>query len=159
MRNTINALLISSVLFALAGCQSSSSKPTPVTLATNPKAPNDLIQMFYGGAQWNRIKDMQYDGFVVMRGIIADNRTIPNPRIVKSFPDDSRNERALEFAKEIRLTPVTVGGRVRGAGEIHVYFYETKIPPREALVIAKQQDTVGPTASAGGTFYLVTVSY
>ncbi|WP_152032838.1 hypothetical protein [Ereboglobus luteus] len=159
MRNIINALLISTVLLALAGCQSSSSKPTPVTLATNPNSPNNLIQQFYGTAQWNRIKDMKYDGFVIMRGVIADNRTIPNPRIIKSYPDNSRDMMALDFAKDIRITPVTVGGRIRGSGEIYVYFYETKLPPREALVIAKQQDTIGPTVSIGGTFYLITVAY
>ena len=130
-----------------------------MTLATNPNAPNDVIQEFYSASRWNQIKNLKYDAFVVLRGVIADNRTIPNPRITKSFPDNQRDAMALDFARDIRISPVTIGGRIRGSAEVHVYFYETTRRPRQALVVAKQQSTTGPTASLGGTTYLLTVTY
>lgn len=153
------AIAISFIAFAVSGCQSTDPKNPPMTLESNPNAPKDVIQKFYGTQQWNYVKNLKYDAFVVLRGYVSDNYSIPNPRITKSFPDTTRDALAREFAKDIRLTPVTVAGRLRASAEIYVYFYETALNPRQALVIAKQQSSIGPTASVGGDLYLITVTY
>ncbi len=153
------AMAVSLIAFAVSGCQHAGSKNPPMTLDSNPDAPKDAIQKFYGTEQWNYVKNLKYDAFVILRGYVSSNYTIPNARIIKSFPDTTRDALAREFSKDIRLTPVTVGGRIRAAAEIYVYFYESGLNPRQALVIAKQQSSIGPTASVGGDLYLITVTY
>ncbi|MDR1012153.1 MAG: hypothetical protein LBM04_13685 [Opitutaceae bacterium] len=159
MHTILSILLITLTLIIASGCQSVDPKNPPMTLATNPNAPKDTIEKFYGARQWNHIKNLKYDAFVVLRGYVADNRTILTPRIIKSFPDNSRDGRALNFSEGIRLTPVTVGGRIRASAEIYVYFYETAIIPHQALVVAKQQSNVGPTSASGRDLFMTIVTY
>ena len=156
----IHLLLIILPLLLAAGCTTatSSSKAPAWTLEDNAKAPCKIIEEFYGAAQWNEIKKLKYDGYVEIRGTVLRDRTISLGKIIEAFPDDSRNERAKVFSRSIRLSPVSVGSHMSANASVFVFFYESNLKPRQALVVAVQ-DTPPTTLSYGGTIYMDIITY
>lgn len=153
-------LLLAISTSLLAGCAAGdiSSKTPAWTLQDNPRAPYKLLEKFFDPAKWGTVRKMKYDGYVELRGTVNEDHSVNIGHVYEAFPDDSRNELAMEFSKKVRMSPVKVGSHVRPGAKIYVYFYERGHSPHEALVVAEQDSPVA-TDSFGGTIYLTIFEY
>lgn len=135
------------------------AKETPVTLDSNSTLPKKEIKMFYGKKQWNEIKDLEYDGYVIFKAGVTKSRELKLLKILASYPDDSRNELAEQFAEGLKLQNSNVGSRIKKSAKVYVIFYEKNHTPNQALVIGKRNQSISSTESVGGNYYMTVIRY
>lgn len=147
-------ILLILLLVSVVGCRTMPTGRPYNTLEGNPDLPHREIRDFYGINQWERIGHLPFDGYVILRGNIQNDRSVTIRKIIKSHPDQRRNELAETFATRARLTPTTVGSRIRPSADIYVVFFETHSTPNRALVFAKQRYAAPPTEVDGGDRFM-----
>ncbi|PTY08455.1 hypothetical protein DB347_02415 [Opitutaceae bacterium EW11] len=114
-------------------------------MATNRRLRGAALQGYYTAAEWSALKDVRFDGYVILRGALNHDGSVHSPASFISYPDHSRDEMAVSFSKRIRLKPTQVGSHISPWAEIYVVFYESGRKPSEALVYGEQ---IGATAAA-----------
>ena len=148
------------LVLAVAGCTAPQAGTGVVhTLAGDPRLPEMEIRAFYSELGWRTVKDIPFDGYVVVRASINDDHTLSDLRVYESYPDDSHNELAMTFAQHARLSGTTVGGRTKPNGEIYVVFYETNSSPHRALVFGREIGGAALTEGIARNRFLDVYSY
>lgn len=150
-------LVVSSCLFfALVGCKTLMeplSDDVVHTLSGNPRIPVDDLREFFEKGKWEEMKDVEYDAYVILRGAVEEDRSVTVDQILDFYPDDSRNDLALKFAKRAAIVPNRIGTRVKPAAKVYVVFYEKSLIMKQAMVFAKQQGALA-TDQFGHNLYV-----
>jgi hypothetical protein len=147
-------------LLFLGGCATGtvSSAPTAHTLRGTSRLPEREIADFYPPGKWERIRDLEYAGYVVLDGWVGENGRVRTGRIVESFPDHSRDQIAHSFAATAKVRSVTAESNIRPKVRVYVVFFEKMLEGDFALVFAKQTElAAGGPPDAGR--YLDTIPY
>lgn len=144
----------------LTGC----STPTQPVASTNhtlrdvPGLPFTLLSQGFKPSEWDRLASLRYTGYVILAGRVDESGSIPSPRVLKAYPDSSRNDLAVEFSGDIQVVATTIGSHVPPTAKVFVVFYETP-PIRTALVFGEADATIAPTGVTGGARQLLIKSY
>jgi hypothetical protein len=141
-------LCLCALALLLASC--SSPKPSaaygPDTLGGNRKIQSEVLQDLFTPDEWKDLLARPYAGFVILRGMIAEDGHVANPKIFQSYPDGSRDKMALEFGPNWKIRIPTINSRMPHLAEIYVVFYEGTKFTRKAIVFGTPlNNDVAPT--------------
>ena len=123
------------------------------TLSGNPRIPVDDLREFFERGEWDEVKDAKYDAYVILKGVVEEDRTVTVDQVLDFYPDDSRNDLALKFAKKVEIVANRIGTRVKPRAKVYVVFYEKSLIMNQAMVFAKQQGAL-PTGQFGHNLYM-----
>ncbi|MCG8525019.1 MAG: hypothetical protein MI748_01475 [Opitutales bacterium] len=148
--------LLSIFLILLCSCATtqSSSKYPSNSLGGNSAIPDKNLIGFYGRKQWKEMRNIPYDGYIVMSGSVDRHENFHIDEIKEAYPDDSRNKIALQFANGIKASNLNAGSRIKARIRVYVVFYETFSSPNRAIVFTHKSGTSAPTESIGGSSYI-----
>jgi hypothetical protein len=148
------------VLFGTS-CSSLHQKitPSPESIAGNDKIPDDALVGYYDRNTWERVRRTPYDGYVILEGNALQDKSFKVLSIKESFPNDDRNEVAMEYAQRIPVYSIDVNSHVKPKVEVYVVFFETYSTPNRALVFAKQDWMASPTFAQGGSKHVKVIPY
>ena len=153
MRQSLHIFLI---ILCLTGCETGvgpASTGTANTLSANPLIPVHDLRNCFSTEGWDAIRNLEYDGYVIIRAFINSDKTLTVDKVVDSYPDDSRNALALKHADQVMLTPTRVGTNTTLHARIYAVFYENPPLPNKGIIFA-QQYGVASTVSLGHQVYL-----
>lgn len=155
------AILVLSALLAGCAAYPRLSDIQTHTLAGNPYIPHEILRGFYSPHDWPEIRDMPYDAFVVLRGTVERDNSVTIRSTAAYYPetDTSRLQRAIRYADDVKLSPISVGTHIRPYAEVFVVFYESQAEPNMALVFARQTVTPGTQDASSRRIYLKTWTY
>lgn len=149
--------LLAATTMLLTACKTSETYP-PNSIAGNRSIPVRELSYCFDSEGWDKIRTAPYDGYVVLRGKIVDSE-LKVTGIVESYPDNSRDRLALEFAKELYAREFSLGSRIPTQATVHALFYETGQEPNVAIVYTDRNEGMNLRDSNGGSITLRIWSY
>ncbi len=145
-------------MFTLAGCTAGPVKPVTgsaakPTLGTSDYLPKDAIErIMHSPRQWGYLRDLTYEGYVVLSGEIGDDGMVAVHRITRCYPDNSRDAMARALAQGIYIRAASAGSSIPPNAEIYVIFYGEMFEGQVAVVFAKQTTSFLPRNYDDGMF-------
>lgn len=143
--------LILLAALALAGCASEIVHVDGArhSIATNSRMPLSDMEAFIAPEEWHRLRDLEYVRFAVMTAAIQTDGSVKVGAVTESYPDDSWNQLAQSFGREVVLRTNATGSMLNKRGEIYVVFFKSEIRGNLVLVFGRQVDEP-PFAFDGG---------
>jgi hypothetical protein len=144
--------LICASALALFGCASERPPAAPEThtLAGTARLPLNGIETLVSPTKWARLRDLEYERFVVMEAEIQPDGTVKAGRIIEAFPDMLWVGTAKTFAHKVELRAASVGSHLNKTAELVVVFFKPVLEGNLVLVFGRQVDEpdVGMTKRA-----------
>lgn len=136
--------MLVAITLSVLGCSSAGPAATSSvhTLAGNPRFPTDDMARFFTAEKWQKLREMEYTGYVVMDARILSDGSVALGREIASYPDASWSLLAHALGQRARLHPTTVGTHVDPKAEIYVIFFSRSLDGNLALIFGQQ--SAGP---------------
>jgi len=125
-----------------------------MTLGSNPRIPSGIIEGFFQQKDWDALMARRYEAYVVLQASAREDRSIRLGKLLEAVPDAGRELQARQLCQDILVSSVTVGSHGNAMVEVYVIFYDYGRGLREALIFAKQDALVAPTATSSEMRYL-----
>jgi hypothetical protein len=130
----------------LCGCTSNVGPGVPAvpTLAGDRRLPAGDIERFFSPTQWQKLRDLGYDGFVIMDAQVRADGSLRVGKVRDSYPDASWHTLARQFGEEARLRAASVGSHIDPPAEVFVVFFKRAFDGNLALIFARQKSDPAP---------------
>lgn len=147
-------------VLTVLGCASTQSVVPPTThnLAGSPGLPLNDIETFFSPAHWQKLRQLDYEGYVAIRAEILSDGSVKLRKIIESFPDTSWNDRAYELGRQVTLRATKGASQINETAEIYVVFFKRGPDGNLALVFGRQSNEP-PSGMGHRALYLNTTHY
>lgn len=125
-----------------------------MTLGTNERIPSGILESFFERKDWEALMARRYEGYVILRATAREDRTVRLGQVLEESPEPGRESLARQLCDGILVSSISVGSHGNAQVEVYVVFYDYGRGLREALIFAKQESSVAPTATSSEMRYL-----
>lgn len=157
LKKALILILVAAATAAMTACSTTGAKNH--TLLGNSTFPANSIAAYYDKEKWDDIKNLPYSAYVIISASPGAYNSLKNLRVVENYPDSTRDEIAVQYAQGLPVSSVsTVSSRVPPQIDVYVIFYDRR-KGGQAVVYAKQKESISVTRSVGGIEYLRVCNY
>jgi hypothetical protein len=125
-----------------------------MTLGANARIPSGIIEPFFERKDWDALMARRYEGYVILHATAREDRSMRLGKLLEEVPGAGRETLARDLCDGILVSSTSVGSHGSAQVEVYVIFYDYGRGLREALIFARQAESVAPTVTSSEMRYL-----